>query len=111
MKARIQTIDDLKKEASKQLQDEFSGRYQQATLEGALQGMAFVMYALETQQGWKQQRQQKLFEDMLALMDIPDRHPWLNSFNALHIRQHIEKEFGIDFNQILNKIEALPPVL
>lgn len=109
MKVRIQTVDQLKQAASKQLQEEFSQRYQTATLEGAMQGMAFVMYALETQQGWKQQRQQKLFQDMLKVMAIPEQMPWLNSFNALDIRKHIETEFGIDFRQILQKVDALPP--
>lgn len=53
MKARIQTVEQLKQVASVKLQDEFNQRYQEATLEGAIQGMAFVMYALEMGQGWK----------------------------------------------------------
>lgn len=47
MKARIQSVEQLKQVASAKLQEEFSQRYQEATLEGAIQGMAFVMYSLE----------------------------------------------------------------
>ena len=109
MKVRIQTVDDLKKEASKKLQDEFSQRYQEATLEGAIQGVAFVMYVLETAQGWKQKRQTKLFEDMMSLTDLPELAPWLQPYNALDIRKHIETEYGIDFRKLLQRVEALPP--
>jgi hypothetical protein len=109
MKARIQTVEQLKQVASAKLQDEFNQRYQEATLEGAVQGMAFVMYALEMGQGWKKSRQQKLFENMMGLCDIPESAPWLNPYNALDIRKHIETEFGIDFSKLLNRVEALPP--
>lgn len=109
MKARIQTVEQLKQVASAKLQDEFNQRYQEATLEGAIQGMAFVMYALEMGQGWKKSRQQKLFENMMGLCDIPESAPWLNPYNAPDIRKHIETEFGIDFSKLLNRVEALPP--
>ena len=109
MRCPIQSVDELKKAASKRLEEEFSQRYQEATLEGAIQGMAFVMYALEMCQGWKKSRQQKLFENMMGLCDIPESAPWLNPYNALDIRKHIETEFGIDFSKLLNRVEALPP--
>lgn len=109
MKSRIQTVDQLKQVVAAKLQNEFNQRYQQATLEGAIQGMAFVMYVLETAQGWKQKRQTKLFEDMLSLTDIPELAPWLQPYNALDIRKHIETEYGIDFRKLLSRVEALPP--
>lgn len=109
MKARIQSVDQLKQVASAKLQEEFSQRYQEATLEGALQGMAFVMYALEMGQGWKKGRQQKLFENMMGLCDISEAAPWLNPYNALDIKKHIETEFGIDFTQLLKRVAATPP--
>lgn len=109
MKVRIQSVDDLKKEASKKLQNEFNQRYQEAILEGAIQGMAFVMYALEFRQGWKEKRQKKLFEDMLSVTDIPEIAPWLKPYNALDIKKHIEETYGIDFSKLLNRVAALPP--
>lgn len=109
MRCPIQSVDDLKKAASKRLEEEFSQRYQEATLEGAIQGMAFVMYVLETAQGWKQKRQTKLFEDMLFLTDLPELAPWLQPYNALDIRKHIETEYGIDFRKLLQRVGALPP--
>ena len=109
MKSRIQTVDQLKQVVAAKLQGEFNQRYQQATLEGAIQGMAFVMYVLEMTQGWKQKRQKKLFEDMLSLTDLPELAPWLQPYNALDIRKHIETEYGIDFRKLLSRVEALPP--
>ena len=107
MKARIQSVDDLKKIASAKLKDEFNARYQEATLEGAIQGMAFVMYSLEVSQGWKKSRQQKLFDGMMSLMQLGES--WFKPFNAVDIRKHIETEFGIDFTKLLKRVEALPP--
>lgn len=109
MKARIQTVEQLKQVASTKLQEEFSQRYQEATLEGAIQGMAFVMYALEMGQGWKKSRQQKLFENMMGLCDISEAAPWLNPYNAMDIKKHIETDFGVDFSKLLRRVEALPP--
>lgn len=109
MRCPIQSVDELKKAASKRLEEEFSQRYQEATLEGAIQGMAFVMYALEMYQGWKKSRQQKLFDGMLSLCDLSDAAPWLQPFNAVDIRKHIETEFEIDFTKLLKRVEALPP--
>jgi len=109
MKARIQTVEQLKQVASAKLQDEFAERYKEATLEGAIQGIAFVMYALEMGQGWKKSRQQKLFENMMGLCDIPEAAPWLQPYNAVDIRKHIETEFGIDFTKLLDRVSATPP--
>ncbi len=108
MKARIQSVEQLKKIASSELQGEFAKRYQEATLEGAIQGMAFVMYSLEMSQGWKKSRQQKLFEGMMRLCDLSDAAPWLQPFHAADIRKHIETEFDIDFNKLLQRVAATP---
>ena len=109
MKARIQSVEQVKKIASAKLQEEFASRYQKATLEGAIQGMAFVMYVLENTYGWKKKRQQKLFEDMLSLTDLPELNPEIQPYNALDIRKHFETEYGIDFHKLLNRVDALPP--
>lgn len=109
MNVRIRSVDQLKSVAASKLQEEFNQHYQEATLEGAIQGMAFVMYALEMGQGWKKGRQQRLFENMMGLCDIPEAAPWLNPYNALDIKKHIETEFDIDFSKLLNRVEALPP--
>lgn len=109
MKARVQSVEQIKEIASQKLQEEFNQRYQQATLEGAIQGMAFVMYALELRQGWKGKRQAKLFEDMLSITDLPEIAPWLQPYNALDIKRHIEEEYGIDFTKLLQRVDAMPP--
>lgn len=108
MKSRIQSVAQLKQIASAELQGEFRKRYQEAMLEGALQGMAFVMYALEMSQGWKKGRQQKLFENMLGLCDIPKSAPWLKPYDAIDIKKHIETEFDIDFGKLLQRVAATP---
>lgn len=109
MKARIQSVEQLRQAASAKLREEFAERYQQATLEGAIQGMAFVMYALEMRQGWKKGRQQKLFENMMSLCDVSEAAPWLQPYNAVDIKKHIETEFDIDFTRLLKRVDALPP--
>ena len=108
MKARVQSVAQLKQIATAELQGEFTKRYQEATLEGAIQGMAFVMYALEMGQGWKKGRQQKLFESMMGLCDIADAAPWLPPFNAVDIKKHIETDFDIDFNKLLQRVAVTP---
>lgn len=109
MKARIRSVDQLKQVAASKLQEEFNQRYQEATLAGAMQGMAFVMYALEMGPGWKKVRQQRLFETMLRLCDVPESLPWVQPYNAGDIREHIETEFGIDFTSLFQRVAALPP--
>lgn len=109
MKCKVQSVSQLKKLASQKLEAEFAQRYQEATLEGALQGMAFVMYALELRQGWKGKRQQQLFEDMMSLTEFTQIAPWLQPYNAQDIKKHVEEEFGIDFNRLLECICATPP--
>lgn len=108
MRARIQSVEDVKKIAKKNLQEEFNEHYAEATLTGAMQGIAFVMYALEMSQGWKEKRQQKLFEDMVALLDVFDTATWLNSFNAADIKKHIEDTYNIDFSRLLARVDAKP---
>lgn len=109
MKVRIQSVEDLKKAASDKLKEEFSQRYQEAILEGAVQGMAFVMYVLEINQGWKEKRQQKLFADMMSIVELIDAAPWLQAYNALDIKKHIQDTYGIDFEKLLNRVGAIPP--
>lgn len=106
MKARIQSVEQLKQAASAKLKEEFEERYQKATLEGAIQGMAFVMYALEMGQGWKKGRQQKLFENMMRLCDLSESASWLQPYNAVDIKKHIETEFDIDFTKLLQRVAA-----
>lgn len=109
MKARIQSVEDLKRIASQSLKDEFDKRYQEAMLEGATQGMAFVMYTLEVMQGWKDKRQQRLFKDMVSLMELPNSAPWLEIFQASDIKKHIQDAYGVDFNQLLEMSTAEAP--
>lgn len=109
MKVRIQSVDDLKREASQKLKDEFDRRYQEAILEGAMQGMAFVLYTLELQQGWRDKRIQRLFEDMLSTMELPEHAPWLEIYQATDIKKHIEEKYGVDFNKLLERVTATPP--
>ena len=104
MKARIQSVDDLKKIASAKLEEEFNTCYQQAILEGAAQGMAFVMYALEVNQNWKGVRQKRLFDDMMSLMQLGES--WFRPFQASEMKKHIEEEYGIDFNQLFEKVST-----
>ena len=109
MKVRIQSVQDLKNEAKKLLTEEFSQRYEEAMLEGAMQGMAFVMYVLEVTRGWKDKRQKELFADMIQVMELPEKAPWLEIFQAEDIKKHIEEKYQIDFNQLLEKVTATPP--
>lgn len=109
MKARIQSVDDLKRIASQKLKEEFDDRYEQAMLEGAMQGMAFVMYVLEVTRGWKDKRQQELFKDMVGIMELPEKAPWLEIFQAQDIKKHIEEKYGIRFQVLLDKVDATPP--
>ena len=100
MKARIQSVDDLQRIASQKLKDEFDARYEQAMLEGAMQGMAFVMYVLEVTRGWK---------DMVGIMELPEKAPWLEIFQAQDIKKHIEEKYGIQFQVLLDRVAATPP--
>lgn len=109
MKARIQSVDDLKRIASQKLKDEFDARYEQAMLEGAMQGMAFVMYVLEVTHGWKDKRQKELFKDMVGIMELPEKAPWLEIFQAQDIKKHIEEKYGIQFQVLLDRVAATPP--
>lgn len=109
MKARIQSVADIKKIAARELEEEFKERYQDAVLGGVIQGMAFVMYTLELNQGWKETRQQRLFDDMLSVLNLPEAAPWIQSYKGADLQKHIEAEFGVDFDKILQRIEALPP--
>ena len=109
MKARIQSVDDLKRIASQSLKEEFDRRYQEAMLEGAMQGMAFVMYVLEVTHGWKDKRQKTLFEDMVGIMELPENAPWLGIFQGQDIKQHIEEKYGVQFQRLLDRSTATSP--
>lgn len=109
MRARIQSVEELKRIASQSLKEEFDKRYQEAILEGAMQGMAFVLYTLELQQGWRDKRIQRLFEDMLRTMELPEQAPWLEIYQATDIRKHIEEKYGVDFKQLLERVTATAP--
>lgn len=101
MKARIQSIDQLKEIATKQLKDEFDQQLSDALLDGAAQGMAFTMWVLETCFGWKKQRQQKLFEEMVSMMNLGES--WVKSFDGESLVDHIKKEFGIEIDTLLRE--------
>lgn len=109
MKVRIQSVADVKKIAARELEAEFKSQYQSAILDGVIQGMAFVMYTLELNQGWRETRQQRLFDDMLSVLNLPEAAPWVQSYKGLDLQKHIEERFGVDFDKILQRIEALPP--
>lgn len=109
MKARIQSVEQLKKIATQQLEAEFDARCEAAILAGAVQGMAFVMYTLETCQNWKGVRQKRLFQDMLSLVQMSQAAPWLKPYQAEDIKKHIEDEFGIDFTPLLENLQAAGP--
>lgn len=109
MKARIQSVEELKRVASISLKEEFDKRFQEAMLEGAVQGMAFVMYVLELTRGWKEKRQQDLFRDMVDIMDIPEKAPWLSILQGQEIRKHIEETYGVQFDELLARSTATPP--
>ena len=66
--------------------------------------MAFVMYALEVNQNWKGVRQRRLFDDMLSLMQLGES--WFKPFQASEMKKHIEEEYGIDFNQLFEKVST-----
>lgn len=107
MNGKAPKVKDIKDKAAKQLEGEFNARYQQAILEGAKQGIAFVMYTLELNQGWKTKRQQKLFEDMMSVMALGES--WIRPFEASDMKKHIEESFDIDFKPLFEKIAARPP--
>lgn len=109
MKARIQSVDDLKRIASQSLKEEFDKRFQEAMLEGAMQGMAYVMYVLEVTRGWKDKRQQELFKDMVGIMELPETAPWLGIFQGQDIKKHIEEKYGVRFDELLERSTATPP--
>lgn len=101
MKARIQSIDQLKKIATKQLKNEFDQQLSDALLDGAAQGMAFTMWMLETCFGWKKQRQQKLFHEMAGMINLGEN--WITSFNGESMVEHIKNEFDVDLITLLRE--------
>lgn len=110
MKARVQSLKQLKEIATRELEAEFKSNYQKATLDGAMQGIAFVMYTLELCQGWREKRQKKLFEDMLSVLDLPEGAPWMEAYNGKTLLEKIETTYGLDFNQLLERSDALTPL-
>lgn len=111
MKARIQSVEQLRKVAAESLKEEFARRYEEATITGAVQGMALVMYVLEFSYGWKRDRQQKLFQAILDLMKLSEDAAFLQPYCGADIQEHLEKDYGIDFRKLLDKVAAVDPQL
>lgn len=111
MHCRVQSAQELHDTVAEKLKGEFNARYEQAILEGAMQGIAFVMYTLDLCYKWRDQRQKKLFQEMLNLMDLPDLVPQMQQFNALDIKKHIEEKYGLDFRQLVERVTAEAPKL
>lgn len=101
MKARIQSVEQLKAIATKQLKNEFDQQISDALLDGASQGIAFTMWILESCFGWKQQRQQKLFDAMISMMNLGEN--WVQSFDGESMVDHIKNEFGIEVATLLRE--------
>lgn len=111
MKARIQSVEQLKKAAALKLQEEFAARYEEATITGAVQGMALIMYVLEFSYGWKEVRLQKLFQALLDMMKLTEDASFLQPYSGADIQAHLEKDYGIDFKKLLDKVVAVDPKL
>lgn len=111
MKARIQSVEQLKKIAAESLKEEFARRYEEATLTGAVQGMALIMYVLEFSYGWKEVRLQKLFQALLDVMQLSEDATFWKPYSGADIQEHLEKDYGIDFKKLLDKVVAVDPKL
>ena len=101
MKARIQSVDQLKAIAIRELQTEIDQQISDALLDGAAQGMAYVMWVLEISYGWKDSRQKKLFEEMKGFIKLGEsgRTP----ITGESIVNHIKERFGLDIDELLHE--------
>lgn len=101
MKARIQSIDQLKEIATRELQTEIDQQISNALLDGAAQGMAYVMWVLELSYGWKDARQKKLFEEMKSFIKLGES--WRTPITGGSIVDHIKERFGLDVYELLHE--------
>lgn len=101
MKARIQSIDQLKEIATRELQTEIDQQISNALLDGAAQGMAYVMWVLELSYGWKDARQKKLFEEMKGFIKLGES--WRTPITGGSIVDHIKERFGINVDELLHE--------
>ena len=101
MKARIQSLEQLKEIAIRELQTEIDQQISDALLDGAAQGMAYVMWVLELSYGWKDARQKKLFEEMKGFIKLGEnlRKP----ITGESIVDHIKERFGLNVDELLHE--------
>ena len=99
MKSRIQSVDELKAIATRELKAEIDQQISDALLDGAAQGMAYVMWVLELSFGWKDARQKKLFEEMKCFMSLGES--WIRPIDGESLVEHIKNRFGIDVDELL----------
>lgn len=100
-KSRIQSIEQLKESATRELKTEIDQQISDALLDGAVQGMAFVMWVLELSYGWKDARQKKLFEEMKGCIELGKSGRTPISGEA--IVDHIKERFGLDVDKLLHE--------
>ena len=100
MKSRIQSVDELKAIATRELKAEIDQQISDALLDGAAQGMAYVMWVLELSFGWKDARQKKLFEEMKCFMSLGES--WIRPIDGESLVEHIKNRFGIDVDELLH---------
>ena len=100
MKSRIQSVDKLKAIATRELKAEIDQQISDALLDGAAQGMAYVMWVLELSFGWKDARQKKLFEEMKCFMSLGES--WIRPIDGESLVEHIKNRFGIDVDELLH---------
>ena len=101
MKARIQSIEQLKELAIRELQTEIDQQISDALLEGAAQGMAYVMWVLELSYGWKGARQKKLFEELKGFSKLGENRQ--TTITGESIVNHIKERFGLDVDELLHE--------
>lgn len=101
MKSRIQSVDELKAIATRELKAEIDQQISDALLDGAAQGMAYVMWVMELSFGWKDTRQKKLFEEMKGFMSLGEN--WLRPIDGESLVEHIKNKFGIDVDELLHE--------
>lgn len=103
-KKRAMSVGQIRRIAAKKLEDDIQQRVATAVLEGAMQGIAFVMYTLEQNRGWKQVRQQGLFDDMMAVMEAYSG--WFRPVDGRSIVEHIRGMYDIDFDKLFSNVAS-----
>lgn len=99
MKARIQSVQQLKEVAARELKAELDQQISDALLDGAAQGMAYVMWVLEMNYGWKDKRLQKLFQEMQNMMDLGES--WLKPLEGDSLVSHFQEKYSINVDDLL----------